>query len=815
MKISRKWLQAYVDLSERSDDEISYALTMLGFEVESIESTGLPQLECVVVGEIQSFEKHPDADKLSVCQVDVGDGTSRNIVCGAKNFVQNDRVLVALPGAVLPGDFKIKEGKLRGVVSQGMMCSERELGLGDEHAGIAILKARPELGTPVNSVYQDAGDTVLDLEITPNRPDALSHVGIARELAAWYRTGLVYADVTLPVGDESSSSLIDSLVVEDPERCPHYLGYSIRGVKVGESPAWLKDALLAVGLRPINNIVDVTNFVLHELGQPLHAFDANKIGGKTIIVRAAKEGEKIVTLDDKERKLEPYMTVIADAEKPLVIAGVMGSVDAEVDESTVDVFLESAWFDPAMTRRTSRALILSTDSSYRFERRVDPLLQDKAAARCIQLILETAGGQLSMNSVVAGEPPATTTVVELKPAFVRERFGFDVSNEVIRDALSALECVVDGDVAASDDVALFRVTIPSWRGDLHRPVDLVEEVIRIYGCDQIPEGEVRSRGLISEDHPIPDYLRRASTSLVGKGFNETMHYSLRKADEFERWFPAEKASSLALQNPLASDASHLRSSLLMGLLDCVKLNQSRLNHPHRLFETGRVFREFNGKTIELVSVAFVMCRSTGQQWREGETVDYYSVAAVISELGVLGGLKAEPAGFEAINENPLWQTGQAALWGDLRRGYEAQFGLLSPELTREWDIDGLVVGGSFCFTPKFLQKARKRKNYSALSVFPPASRDLALLVDASEPSGKVRVALEKLAQSSTPKDFEMERCGVFDVYLGQGLPEGKKSIAFSLSYRASDRTLKDKEVNKAFEELQVSIAKKTSYAVRA
>lgn len=814
MKISRNWLQNYVDLSERSDDEIAYALTMLGFEVESTESTGLPQFEHVVVGEILSFEKHPDADKLSVCLVDVGDGANRNIVCGAKNFVQNDRVLVALPGAVLPGDFKIKEGKLRGVLSQGMMCSERELGMGDDHAGIAVLKDRPDLGTPVNSVYQDDGDTVFDLEITPNRPDALSHVGIARELAAWYRTDLVYPDLKLPEGDASSSSLVDSLRIEEPERCPHYLGYSIRGVKVAESPAWLKEALLAIGLRPINNIVDVTNFVLHELGQPLHAFDAKKIGGKSIIVRGAKEGEKIVTLDEKERALEPYMTVIADAEKPLVIAGVMGSLDAEVDASTVDVFLESAWFDPAMTRRTSRALTLSTDSSYRFERRVDPLLQAKAAARCIQLILETAGGQLAAATDVAGRPAEKETIVELKPAFVRERFGFDVSNEVIRDALVGLECGVEGDVAASDEAALFSVTIPSWRGDLYRPVDLVEEVIRIYGCDQIPEGEVRSRGLIAEDHPIPDYLRRASTSLVGKGFNEAMHYSLRKAEELERWFPEEKASSLALQNPLASDASHLRPSLVTGLLDCVKLNQSRLNHPQRLFETGRVFREFNGKTIELVSVAFVICRNTGQQWREGEAVDYYSAAAVISELGVLAGLKAEPSNFEAIPETPIWQSGQAALWGDLRRGYEAQFGLLSPELTREWDIDGLVVGGSFCFTPKFLQKVRKRKNYSTLSVFPPASRDIALLVDASEASGKVRVALEKLAQGSTPKGFELERCSVFDVYLGEGLPEGKKSIAFSLSYRAPDRTLKDKEVNKAFDELQALVAKKTSYAVR-
>lgn len=814
MKISRKWLQNYVDLSERSDQDIAYALTMLGFEVESTETTGMPPLEHVVVGEIQAFGKHPDADKLSICQVDVGDGSIRNIVCGAKNFAQHDRVLVALPGAVLPGNFKIKEGKLRGVVSQGMLCSEKELGMGDDHAGIAILEGRPVIGTPVNQLYQDSGDTVFDLEITPNRPDALCHVGIARELAAWYRVELNYPSVALPEGDAALSSLIEALFIEEAERCPHYLGYSIRGVGVADSPDWLQEALRSIGLRPINNVVDATNFVLHELGQPLHAFDANRIAGKRIVVRAAKAGEKITTLDDKERALEPYMTVIADAEKPLVIAGVMGAMDAEVDETTTDIFLESAWFNPAMTRQTGRALGLSTDSSYRFERGVDPQLQDLAAARCIQLILETAGGRLSADVQVGGEAPGGRTVVELKPAFVRERFGFDVSNAVIKEALTALECTVSGDAAEGDDAALFEVTIPSWRGDLYRPVDLVEEVIRIYGCDQIPEGEVRSRGLIAEDHPIPDYLRRVSASLVGKGFNETLHYSLRKVDELDRWFPGEPAAELALQNPLASDASHLRPSLVPGLLDCIKLNQSRRNRPHRLFETGRVFRVFNGKTIEMVSVAFVVCRSTEPQWRDGEVVDYYTAASVISELGVLAGLKAEPSGFEALTGNPLWESGQSALWGDLRRGYEAQFGLLSPELTRDWNIDGLVVGGSFCFTPAFLKKARKRKGYTPFSGYPPASRDLALLADASEPSGKVRLALEKLAQSTTPKDFEMERCSIFDVYLGQGLPDGKKSIAFSLSYRAGDRTLKDKEVNTAFEDLQAAIGKKTPYVVR-
>jgi phenylalanyl-tRNA synthetase beta chain len=588
------------------------------------------------------------------------------------------------------------------------------------------------------------------------------------------------------------------------------MGYSVRGVKVGESPAWLKEALNAIGMRPLNNVVDATNYVLHELGQPLHAFDADKIAGSEIIVRAAREGEIITTLDDKERALEPFMTVIADTEKPLVIAGVMGSVDAEVDAGTTNIFLESAWFDPAMTRRTSRHLGLSTDSSYRFERGVDPLAQGAAAERCLQLILEIAGGELVSTPLVSGEPKYTKTQVELKPSFVRERFGFEVADSVIAESLRALECAV---VEKEDD--LFEVGIPSWRGDLYRPVDLVEEVIRIYGCDQIPEGEVKAHGLVAEDHPIPVFLRKASERLVGKGFQETMHYSLRKSDELAEWFPAEPATALALQNPLASDASHLRASLLPGLLDCVQLNQARLNNPQRLFETGRVFRSLNGKTIELVSVAFVIVRSSEAQWMKREDADFYTASSIIGELGTLAGLKADSAAFETLTEDPIWQDGQAAIWGDLRRGYEARFGLLSPRLTRAWNIEGLLVAGTFFFSPKFLQKARKRKGYTPFSAFPPASRDLALLVDATEASGSVRKKLEKLGASTTPKGFDLEAVSVFDVYLGKGLPEGKKSIGFNLSYRAADRTLKDKEVNKAFEALQVAIKEKTAYSIRS
>ncbi len=817
MKISRQWIQNYVDLSPYSNAEIAHALTMVGFEVEGIEETGLPQLENVVVGEIESFEQHPNADRLSVCQVDVGDGTLRNIVCGAKNFQAKDRVIVALPGAVLPGDFKIKKGNLRGVKSEGMLCSEKELGIGGDHAGIAILQERPELGTPVNALFQDSGDSIFDIEITPNRPDALSHIGIARELAAWFRLELRYPELKLNLGEATAGKLVETLEVSVPERCPHYRGYSIRGVKVAESPKWLKEAITAIGLRPINNVVDITNYVLHELGQPLHAFDVKKIGGKRIVVRAAGDGEMITTLDEKERLLDPSMTVIADAERALVVAGVMGSIDAEVDESTVDVFLESAWFDPSTTRKTARTLGLSTDSSYRFERGVDPKGAEFAALRCLDLILQIAGGELLGPPLVAGGPPVVENEIELSPAYVRERLGFDVNNEAIVECLRALELNVREEEDPSGDPAgfLLRVGIPSYRQDLYRPIDLVEEVIRIYGCEKIPQAEVRTHGLIADDAPVPSFLRRASTLMVGRGFNEAMHYSLRDGKEFADWHPGVEPQSLALTNPLASDASHLRASLLPGLLDCVRLNQARLNEPERLFETGRVFRVEQGKTYEMVSVAFVLSLHPASRWVQREMSDFYTASKLIVDLFAQAGVQADSAKFQPLTDSPVWLAGQAATFGDFRMGFQAEFGLIHPALTRKLDVEGLVVGGAIYATPEFLKRGLKRKKYSAFSAFPPATRDLALLVDASAASGQVASTVQKIGQGVVKGQFELESVTVFDVYLGEGLPEGKKSVALSLVFRAADRTLKDKEVATAFETIQKRIGAETEYSVRS
>lgn len=812
MKASRKWLQQYVDIADQSDDALAHALTMVGFEVEGIERTGLPTLPHVVVGEIMSYQPHPDAEKLSVCQVDVGTGELQQIICGAKNFQQNDRVIAALPGAVLPGDFKIEPRKMRGVASLGMLCSEQELGLAKESDGIAILADRPAVGTPINDIFTDS-DSIFNVELTPNRPDALSHLGLARELAAWFRRPMHYPEVQADLSSGPRGALISSLHVEAGERCPHYLGYSVRNVKVQESPAWLKSALTAIGLRPINNVVDVTNYVLHELGHPMHAFDVKKIRGGQIVVRLAREGEKLTTLDHKERELNTETLVIADAERPLVIAGVMGSVEAEVDFTTTDIFLEVAYFRPSFIRRTARTYGLSTDSSYRYERGIDPQGAEYAALRALDLILSVAGGELMGPPLEVGHLPPVEQEIVLPMAFLTERLGFALPESEVVDCLEFLEFEVDRDYDDAGNLTL-TVGIPSFRQDLGRPIDLVEEVLRIHGCEKIPATDGRFPSLLAEDAPTAQFTRRAATLLVGKGFSEALHYTLRPEAEVAKWSGLADVTNLALMNPLASDASHLRPSLLPGLLDCVALNQARANAPQRFFETGRVFREHQGKTLELYAVAFVITQAAAAQWKNRETPDFYTASAITMELLKAGNISVDATRFAPL-VSALWQGGHAASFGGLKMGFEAQCGLLGVKLTHDLNIAGGVLAGEIVLTPEFLQRPAKRSRYSPFSQFPTAVRDLALLVPATEPAGKVRNRLESTGRKLTGKEFTLESVEVFDVYLGQGLPDGKKSLAFSLTFRSDARTLTEKEVNAALTALQHEMTKGTGYELRS
>ena len=529
MKINLDWLSEYVDLPNPAEELVD-VLPMLGIEVEENDDAGTVTLENVVVGEVLEKSQHPEADRLSVCSVEVGAENPAQIVCGATNFKPGDRVPVALPGAKLPGGFKIKKSKLRGVTSEGMMCSAKELELGDDDAGLFLLSGEPEIGKPITDVFSKS--TTLELEITANRGDCLSHIGVAREVSAYYQNPVripQYKVQAKPVDSPNQNCLLSSLDVES-SHCPYYTLWSIKGVKIEPSPDWLVQKIESIGLRPINNVVDITNFVLHETGQPLHAFDLKKISGSSIIVREAREGEKITTLDDQERELSTKMMVIADSEKPLVVAGIMGSVDAEVDNTTSDIVLESAWFHPGSVRATARSLGLHTDSSQRFSRDVDPQGVEFAAQRAVDLILEIAGGTASEEYVSIGTPPRGARTIKIEPTYVEERCGFEVNSEDLISSWQRLGFSVEGS-------SPIQVTVPSYRSEVDRPIDLVEEFLRIRGTADLQGSRFLSPSLQRENEPAFDLCDRAVDNLIGTDYghhdpsSEVMAVKLLRADD--------------------------------------------------------------------------------------------------------------------------------------------------------------------------------------------------------------------------------------------------------------------------------------------
>ena len=819
MKISLNWIKQYVNLDGVSTDELKHAITFLGFEVEGVVSTALPPLTNVVVGAILTRAKHPNADKLSVCTVDVGPahGGVRTIVCGANNCDAGNYVPVALPGAVLPGDFKIKQSKIRGQLSDGMLCSPDELALGGEHAGLLLLSGSPPIGQPINETLP-AGDTVFDLEITPNRPDALSQMGLARELAAWFRK-----DVTFPAikfNNETHGTrpdILSGIRVEASEDCPLYIGIAVAGVKVGPSPAWMQERLAAVGLRPINNLVDVGNFVMLELGQPLHVFDAKKIGGRQIVVRPAADGEKLTTLDGKERALNSRMLVIADADKPMVVAGIMGGASAEVDASTTDIVVEAAYFRPQSIRWTSKRLGLTSDSAYRFERGVDPHGTLEAARRAIDLILETAGGTVVGPSFQVGGDRPWQREIKVTPAFIRARLGFDVSADAMRDALEALNLSIVGesDTSAGPE---WTVAIPSYRSDLDRPIDLVEEVLRIHGTDKVPPTPAVGPALVDgDDDPIAIYNRKATDYLVGQHFHEVVNYTLRSQRELSTWVSNTAAAELALANPFVDDQSHLRPTLVLGLLGSLKLNQSRGNTVSHLCESGRVFMEHNGTVQECVGVAFLICENDDRRaWLPRPPADFYTVQRHMEILVRAAGIALASQELKPVTGGFWgWQSGQSATAGEMRDGWTARFGLLNLAMVRAAGIEGKIWAGMFAILPKKLGSVSGHRRYQPFSLMPAALRDLALVVEAARHAGEVRGLLQEVARAAVGTAFAAESVEVFDVYTGAGLPEGKKSLAFSLSFRSGERTLTDDEVNAVFQKIQKDITADGTMTVRA
>ena len=843
MKVTLNWLKQYVDF-QWSPEELAERLTMLGIEVEGMQKLG-GEFDGIVVAQVVTRDKHPNADKLSLCRVNDGKG-ERQIVCGASNFKAGDKVALILPGASLPprpgeAPLTIKVGKIRGVESQGMMCSPQELGLPDQVDGLLILRDDARVGQPFAEYLGRAGsDVVYDLEITPNRPDLNSVIGIAREIAAVTGNRLNWPEVGSARSEAEKTKIegtmagvpdrVENLVqvrIEDPELCPRYTARVIRGVKIAPSPDWLRNLLEKVGIRSINNVVDVTNYVMLEVGQPLHAFDYHLLASKqgqgarpTIVVHRAAEGQKFMTLDGQERQLTTQALLIADETQPVALAGVMGGQNSEIRLNTVDVLIESAYFQPGNIRATSKRLGLRTESSYRFERGGDVGICDWASRRATQLILETAGGTLAEGVADAYPQPTEPKQIVLRPSKVKELLGIDLLTEQIEVYLAQLELKVVGRKPRPVDTPpaepgpiTFRV--PTFRVDLKREVDLIEEVARLYGVDRIPATPPRGASGAHPYDAVHDQLAEGRRILTGLGLQEAQGQTLIAS-------AAAGSGVVRLANPLSSDMDVLRPSLLPGLLDALRHNLSHKTRDVALFEFGRVFAPAAaepgnppggptgvqvGNIREERRVAVAL---TGQRlplfWSGSErdaTFDIYDLKGILEVFLGQFGLRGinylrRPGPSSLFLESAVIQLGKFQL---------GEFGQLLPPLAKQYDLRDAVFLAELNLD-LLLARRNTSKSFKPLPSFPAIRRDVAMIVP--EPTTHEAV-LQVVKQAKPP---HLESVDLFDVFRGKNVPAEHKSMAYAFIYRSLERTLTDAEVNPAHSKVVDQLKQKLNATVR-
>lgn len=795
MQTSLSWLSTHLDLSSYTVPQLSDLLTFAGVEVEGIEEKGV-STDKVVVAQIQSFEQHPNADKLSVCQVDDGSGTPRQIVCGAKNFKAGDKVPLALPGAVLTGGFTIKEGKLRGVDSLGMMCSGKELGLGDDHSGLLIMSPDSPVGTPFNQL--NPADVLFDLEITPNRPDLLSHLGLARELAAL--TGLPLKSERDHAKAITKQKLETSnLKLETPSACPLYTARLIKGVKVGPSPEWLRRRLESIGLRPINSIVDITNFVLMEMGQPLHAFDLDKLNGG-IVVRMAAEGEKFLALDGQTYALQTDDLVIADSQRPVAIAGVMGGEETGVTDTTVNVLLESAYFAPSGIRRTSRRLGLSSDSSYRFERGIDPQQVLGASELATKLILSIAGGTAEEVVLIAGEAPTLVGEVTLDEDRTRRLLGTpDITGDEFHAILEKL-----GLTKKSSNKHESQWGIPSYRLDLQRPVDLVEEIARVIGLDRVPSRQAAVASPVEAADRAYDFAMNLRQALAARGFFEAQ--TLRLISTAQLADNPNTAEAVAVKNPLSEDHTTLRPSIVPGLIATAALNIRQGLHRLRFFELGRVFLQLpKGGSREEERLAILLSgpvSPTSWHAREPQSADIHEL------VGQIQNLTRTPFEVRPVKEN----TANFLLTSELRAGNRVLGWIAQLHPSRARDIDARhPVYVAELLLSALRQGSTGPTKFEELPRFPGMTRDVAMEVPADLPHAKVAAFF---AAQKHPLFIGAEVFDIFTDPTGQKIPSDRKSIAWTLTYRSAEKTLETAEVDAAHASILSALEKTLPARVR-
>ncbi|HEX4382272.1 MAG TPA: phenylalanine--tRNA ligase subunit beta [Myxococcales bacterium] len=792
-----KWLRELCPV-EISDDEIARRLTLAGLEVEGRQTLAIgPD---VVAARVGSKEPVKGSDHLNLCQVNDGSGTHQ-IVCGASNYQAGDVVPLARVGAHLPNGMEIKKAKLRGVESNGMLCSERELGLSEDHAGLMILPRETKPGTRMDEVL-GLPDTVFELNITPNRPDALSHLGIARELSAI--TGTPLRSATLKAA--GTGTLPAKVEIRDAQRCPRYVALVIEGVRIGPSPLHVQERLRACGVRSISNVVDATNLALLELGQPLHAFDLDKLDGAQIIVRRAAEGESMTTLDGKERKLTADDLVIADASKPVALAGVMGGATSEVSGQTTRILLESAMFEGAGVRRTARRQQLHTEASHRFERGMDEHSADKAALRCAELIVQLAGGKLLPGSIDVYPAPRELPKVIVRPARVSAVLGVEVGEPEVDQRLRSLQLTPVGDG---------RWSVPSWRGDLRREIDCIEEIARLRGFDTIPvQTHMAGVGETAFIDPKRRATQHGRAALAAHGLDEVLNYSFVPEADLKVLGAPEP---IRVANPLTAEQGAMRTTLLAGLLRNLGFNLKRGSHDVQLYELGRVYlRESHPVYAEghlswpaheprKLGIALVGSRRTKSWTGGGEPLDFYDLKGILEDiletLGVAGArfVPAEHPALHPASTAGLTIDGvSVGVLGQIHPTVAARFELPAGVWLAELDFDAL------------LSHAVEVRPLQGVPKFPAVTRDLAFVVDAG-------VASEQLLGEIRAADDQklLEHVSLFDVYRGAPVPEGRKSMAFGLSLRASDRTLTDPEADALCTRIRERLKVKVGAEIRA
>ena len=823
MNISYKWLKRYIYFS-LAPKELTAALTSLGLECDQVEEVESIKggLKGLVIGKVLTCEPHPNSDHLHITTVDLGHGEPQTIVCGAPNVAAGQTVVVATLGTILyDGDkeFQIKKSKIRGVESNGMICAEDEIGLGDSHDGIMVLPDSVAAGTPAASYFNVESDYCLEVELTPNRVDAASHYGVARDLKALFQcqtalgeTPRGVAEISMPDVSSFAPDRNDGAVeisVDDAQGCPRYSGVTIRNVEVKESPEWLRNLLLAIGQRPINNIVDITNFILNGIGQPLHCFDLAKVSGGKIVVRTCTEGTKFTTLDGVERTLSDKDVMICDAEKPMCIAGVFGGLESGVTESTKDVFIESAYFNPTRIRRTARRHGLSTDASFRYERGTDPNVTTYAARLAAVLIKELAGGEICGDVADIYPEPINPAEFDFSLSYCNDLIGKNLPKELVMSILEALEISA---VASDTDSDVLRLKVPTYRVDVTRPCDVVEEILRVYGYNNVEFGTEMHANLSQRGSTDLSYdlQQLVSNRLTGEGFMEILNNSLSAASYYENSNQLPLERCVKVMNPLSGDLSVMRQTLLFGGLESISHNINRKAENLRFYEFGNVYQRDPEKesTVEKPLAPYSENMQLGL-WMTGDFIppSWNAKAAEASAFDMKGVVEnifrvlgLPQASVVASQDSDEFFAARLAI--STRQGRRiAELGILRHDLLKRFDIERDVVYASIDWTALFKLVEKHQVTYAPLPKTQPVRRDLALLVDSG-------VAFAQIAETVRKCERKLLKgVTLFDVYEGKNLPAGKKSYGIAITLQDDEKTLNDHQIDAVMQKIIKSIEK--------